>query len=69
MIRTLHAAPVESGNGKRLDLELLFNQIVGIFKPNEEVLEDDSSLQAVISAQIRATNYENREAAVQDRKG
>jgi hypothetical protein len=27
MIRILHAARVESGNGKKLDLELLFNQV------------------------------------------
>ncbi len=34
MIRKLHAARMESGNGKKLDLELLFNQIRGIFKPD-----------------------------------
>ncbi len=34
MIRILHAARVQSGNGKMLDLELLLNQVGGIFKPN-----------------------------------
>ena len=43
-----------------LDLELLLNQIGGTFKPNEEAPEDDDSLQAALSAQIRKTNYENR---------
>ena len=41
MIRTLHAARVESGNGKILDLELLLNQVVGIFKPENDCPEDD----------------------------
>ena len=36
MIRVLHAVRAESGNGKILDLELLLNQIGGIFKPGEE---------------------------------
>jgi hypothetical protein len=43
MIRILHAARVESGNGKKLDLELLLNQVGGIFKLNEEVTEEDRS--------------------------
>ena len=33
MIIILHAARVDSGNGETLDLELLLNQIGGIFKP------------------------------------
>ena len=41
MIRTLHAARVESGNGKSLNLEILLNQIGGRFKPDEEVPTDD----------------------------
>ncbi len=41
MIRALHAARVESGKGETLDLEVLLNQIGGIFKPDEEALEDD----------------------------
>jgi hypothetical protein len=36
MIRTLHAARVESGSGKILDLELLLNQVGEIFKPEDE---------------------------------
>ena len=64
MIRVLHAFRVESGNGKILDLELLLNQIGGIFKPDEEAPENDDSLQAAaLSTQIRKTNYENRGAA------
>ena len=63
MIRKLHAARVESGNGKSLDFELLLNQIGGIFKPNEEAPENDESFQAVMSAQVRNTNYENKSAA------
>ncbi len=57
---------MESGNGKVLDLELLLNQVGGIFKPDEEVTEEFVSLLAVLSAQIRKQNYENRGAAVQD---
>ena len=41
MIRILHAARVEAGAGKDLDLELLLNQIGGIFKPDEEAKEND----------------------------
>jgi hypothetical protein len=52
-----------------LDLELLFNQVVGIFRHYEEAPEDDGSLQAALSTQIRNTNYENRGAAVQDCAG
>ena len=66
MIRVLHSACVESGNGKILDLELLLDQIGGIFKPNEEAPEDDDSLQAALSAQVRKTNYENRGTAAYD---
>ncbi len=36
MIRILHAARVESGIGKVLDLELLLNQVGGIFKLDED---------------------------------
>jgi hypothetical protein len=67
MIRTLHAARVESGSGKILDLELLLNQVGGIFKPEDEGLEDDTTLQAALSAQVFKTNYENRGAAMQER--
>ncbi len=41
---------------KVLDLELLLNQARGIFKPDEEGLEEDITLQAAVSAQVRKTN-------------
>ena len=72
MIRVLHAACVESGNGKILDLKLLLNRIGGIYKPDEEAPENDDSFQAALSAssaQVRKTNYENRGAATYDRNG
>jgi hypothetical protein len=53
IILILHAARVESGNGKVLDLELLLNQVGRIFKPCEEGLEEDVTLQAALSAQVR----------------
>jgi hypothetical protein len=65
MIRILHAARVESGDGERLDLQLLFNQVRGIFKPDEKVTEEDCTLQAALSAQVRKANYENPGAAAQ----
>ena len=43
MIRIMHAACVEAGDGKDLDLELLLNLIGGIFKPDEEATENDAS--------------------------
>jgi hypothetical protein len=57
---------VESGNGKVLDLELLLNQVGGIFKPDKEGLEEDVTLQAALSAQVHKTIYENQGAAMQD---
>ena len=57
------------GDGKTLDLELLLNQIGGIFKPDEEASEDDDTLQAAISAQVRKTNFEHRGAIANDRTG
>ena len=69
MKRVLHSARVESGNGLILDLKLLLNLIGGIFRPDEEALENDESLQATLSAQVRKTNYENRGAAAYDRNG
>ncbi len=36
MIRILHAASVRSGNGKKLVLEVLINQIGGIYKPDSD---------------------------------
>jgi hypothetical protein len=60
---------VESGNGKILDLELLLNQIGGIFKPDEEVPENDDSLQTALSAQVHKMNCENRGAVACDCNG
>ncbi len=57
---------MESGNGKKLDLELLFNQIGGIFKHDKKTPEEDSLLQAALSAQVCKADYENRGAAAQD---
>ena len=68
MIRVLHAARVESDNGKDLDMEILLNLISGIFKPEDEAAGDDASLQAALTVQVRRTNYENRGMATQDRK-
>jgi hypothetical protein len=50
-------------------LELLLNQIGGIFKPDEEAPEEDESLQGTLSIQVCKTNYENRGAAAQNRTG
>ena len=36
MTRILHAARVEAGNGKDLDMEILLNQVGCIFKAEEE---------------------------------
>jgi hypothetical protein len=67
MIRILHAARVESGNCKVLDLELWLNQVGGIFKPDEDGQEDDVTLQAALTAQVGKTNYENSVAVLQER--
>jgi hypothetical protein len=48
MIRILHAARVESGNGRVLDLELLLKQVGGISKPDEDGPEEDITLQAAL---------------------
>ncbi len=50
MIWILHAARVESGNREMLDLELLLNQVGGIFKPDKEVTEEDVHSQAALFA-------------------
>jgi hypothetical protein len=54
-------------SGKILDLELSLNQVGGIFKPKDDGQEDDITLQAALSAQVRKTNYENSGAAMQER--
>ena len=68
MIRILHAARVDSDNGKTLDMEIILNLVGGIFKPEDESAGDDASLQAALSAQVRRTNYEHRGMATQERK-
>ena len=68
MIRILHAARVDSDNGKTLDLEIILNLVGGIFKPEDESAGDEASLQAALSAQVRRTNYEHRGMATQERK-
>ena len=50
VIRISHAARVDPGNDKTLDLELLLNQIGGIFKPDDEAPWDDDILQVALSA-------------------
>ncbi len=50
MIRMSHAEHIEAGKGKVLGLELLLNQIGGIFKP-DEMTEEANTIQAVLSAQ------------------
>jgi hypothetical protein len=50
-----------------MDLELLLNQVGGIFKPDEDGQEKDITLQAALSAQVRKTNYENCGAVMQER--
>ena len=69
MIRVLHAARVEAGDGKDLDMEILLNLIGGIFKPEEEAAGDEELLQAALSAQVRKPTYANRGMASQNRKG
>ncbi len=64
MIQFLHVARVESSNRKTSDLELLLNQIAGIFKPDEEAPEDDNTLQAALLAQACKTNFEHRGASL-----
>jgi hypothetical protein len=40
-IRISHTARVESENGQKLGLELLCNQVWGIFNPDKEMQEED----------------------------
>ena len=65
LISIFHAAHVEAGNGKTVDLELLLNQIGGIFKPDGETPEDDDILHASISAQVCKTNFKHLGAVAQ----
>ena len=50
MIRVLHAARVEAGNGKGLDMDVILNLIGGIFEPEEEAAGDEESLRGSISS-------------------
>ena len=43
MIRILHAARVDAGNGRDLDMAILLNQVGGIFKPEEEEVRNEDS--------------------------
>ena len=69
MIRIVHAARVDAGNGRDLDMEILLNQVGGIFKPDEEAASNEDSLQAALSANVQRSNFANRGMAAQDRKG
>ena len=69
MIRILHAARVDAGNGRDLDMDILLNQVGGIFKPEEEAASNGESLQAALSANVQRSNFANRGMAAQDRKG
>ena len=42
------------------------NQVGGIFKSDDESQDDDTTLQAALSAQVCKTHYENRGAVVED---
>ncbi len=50
-----------------MDLEILLNQVGGIFKPEDENPDDDTTLQAALSSQACKRHYENRGAVMQDR--
>ena len=68
MTRVLRGLCLEHGKGKALDLEFLLNQIGSIFKPEEEVQEDDS-LQAARLAQVRQIQFELGSVLAHDRNG
>ena len=57
MMRILNEERIEYSKGKTLDLELLLNRIGSIFKPIEEEAQEDESLQAALTAQIRKSAY------------
>ena len=50
-------------------MEILLNQVGGIFKAEEEAASNEDSLQAALSVHVQRPNYVNRGMAVQDRKG
>ena len=61
MIIILHAARVDSENGRDLDMEILLNQVSGIFKAEEEAGSNEDSLQAALSANVQRPKYVNTE--------
>ena len=62
MMRKLNEECVEYSKGKSLDLEKLLNKIGSIFKPIEEEAQEDESLQAALTAQIRKGKYKGAQA-------
>ena len=62
MIWILNEERVKYSKGKLLDLVLLLNRICSIFKPIEEEAQEDESLQAALTAQIRKSEYKGTQA-------
>jgi hypothetical protein len=64
MIRILNEERVEYSKGKWLDLEFLLNRLGSIFKPIEDEApgQEDESLQAAHTAQIRKSEYRGVQA-------
>ena len=62
MIWILNEERVEYSKGQLLDLVLLLNRICSIFKPIEEEAQEDESLQAALTAQIRKSEYKGTQA-------
>ena len=50
-------------------MEILLNQVGGIFKAEGEAASNEDSLQAALSANVQRQDYANRGMAAQDRKG
>jgi hypothetical protein len=67
MTRILHTIRVEACHDKTLILELLFNQIGGIFKRDEEAPKEDDKLQAALSTQVCKVIIGHRSALANDR--
>ncbi len=65
MIRILRAAREKSqGMGRCWTLDYYWTKSDEYFKPDEEDTDEDVTLQAALSAQVRKPNYENQGAAV-----
>ena len=60
MMWILNDERVEYSKSKTLDLELLLNRISRVFKPIEDEIPEDESLQAALSAQVRKNKYRGR---------